>query len=117
MNPVQIPFDYLKEDGKGGLYFEFHATGALYKKSYNLVPGGIQETKLMDLSKLSLYEDKKNAKKCFSDSKYTASMIEKTAKNLPELELNKCKSNDGTQIIVEKALEIIYDNWIYKAKI
>ena len=113
----QIPFDYLKEDGKGGLYFEFHATGALYKKSYNLVPGGIQETKLMDLSKLSLYEDKKNAKKCFSDSKYTASMIEKTAKNLPELELNKCKSNDGTQIIVEKALEIIYDNWIYKAKI
>ena len=42
---------------------------------------------------------------------------EKTAKNLPELELNKCKSNDGTQIIVEKALEIIYDNWIYKAKI
>lgn len=113
----QIPFDYLKEDGKGGLYFEFHATGALYKKSYNLVPGGIQETKLMDLSKLSLYEDKKNAKKCFSDSKYTASMIEKTAKYLPELELNKCKSNDGTQIIVEKALEIIYDNWIYKAKI
>ena len=110
----QIPFDNLIEDGKGGLYFEFHATGALYKKEYNLKPGGIQETKLMDLSKLSLYEDKENAKECFKDSKYTASNI---GKMLPSTELNKCKSNDGTKIIVEKALEIIYDNWIYNAKV
>ena len=110
----QIPFDNLIEDGKGGLYFEFHATGALYKKEYNLKPGGIQETKLMDLSKLSLYEDKENAKECFKDSKYTASNI---GKMLPSTELNKCKSNDGNKIIVEKALEIIYDNWIYNAKV
>lgn len=110
----QIPFDYLIEDGKGGLYFEFHATGALYKKEYNLKPSGIQETKLMDLSKLSLYENKKNAKECFNDSKYTTSNI---AKMLSSTELSKCKSNDGTQIIVEKALEIIYEKWIDKANL
>ena len=110
----QIPFDNLIEDGKGGLYFEFHATGALYKKEYNLKPSGIQETKLMDLSKLSLYENKKNAKECFNDSKYTTSNI---AKMLSSTELSKCKSNDGTQIIVEKALEIIYEKWIDKANL
>lgn len=110
----QIPFDNLIEDGKGGLYFEFHATGALYKKEYNLKPGGIQETKLMDLSKLSLYEDKENAKECFKDSKYTASNI---VKMLSSTELSQCKSNDGTKIIVEKALEITYEKWIDKAKV
>lgn len=101
--------DFIEVDGK--LIMELHVTGALYDKEYKINPSCIQEILLKYLSNYSVYEDKDKAKKCFSDAKYTINNINKLNVNL-----QKCYSSDGKRLIVEKALDQLFEAWISKIK-